>query len=161
MLFAKFVLSYFGLGFAPVASGTFGTFGAALTAWAVLVFRPEWAAQGPLLCGAMIVCASALTVLLTPIIESGVAEKDPGIIVMDEVAGYWATLLFVGPIDLTHIAAAFFVFRLFDIVKPFPANWMERLPSGWGVLLDDVVAGLYGGLLLWGIDHAGRIWTSA
>ena len=84
--------------------------------------------------------------------------KDPGIIVMDEVAGYWATLIFLPRIELTHLVAAFFIFRLFDIVKPFPANWMERLPSGFGVLLDDVVAGLYGGLLLYGVDHFASTW---
>lgn len=153
MLFARIVLSYFGCGLAPVAPGTFGTFGAALTAGAFLAWAPGLASRWPLLCGAWILVASALTILLTPVVEAGAAEKDPGVIVMDEVAGYWATLLFVQDVQPAHLAAAFFIFRFFDVVKVWPGRRLEGLPSGWGVLLDDVSAGLYGGALLWALDR--------
>ena len=71
---------------------------------------------------------------------------------MDEVAGYWATVAFVSEPRLTHLVAAFFVFRLFDIVKPWPGRALEKLPHGWGVVLDDVMAGIYGAALLFGAD---------
>jgi phosphatidylglycerophosphatase A len=99
-----------------------------------------------------VVVASALTVLLTPSVEV-TRGKDPGVIVMDEVAGYFATLLLVQRPGATHLVLAFFVFRLLDIVKPWPARAFERLPSGWGVLLDDVAAGLYGAAILLGLDR--------
>jgi phosphatidylglycerophosphatase A len=72
---------------------------------------------------------------------------------MDEVAGYWATLLFVENPGPLHLAAAFFLFRFLDVLKPWPACSLEALPSGWGVLLDDVAAGLYGGAALWALDR--------
>ncbi|MCG3134472.1 MAG: Phosphatidylglycerophosphatase A [Planctomycetes bacterium] len=153
---AKLIVSFFGFGFSPVAPGTAGTFGAAVAAWGMFELFPDLASRGHLVAAAWIVMAGALTVLLTPVIEASSGRKDPGIIVLDEVAGYWATLAFLPRIDLVHLAAAFFVFRLFDIWKPFPAGWCERLPSGWGVLLDDVVGGLYGGAVLWAVDSWAR-----
>ena len=156
MSFARLVLSYGGFGLSPKAPGTTGTFGAALTAAAILQWLPHLAANWLVLSVAAIVFASLLTVILTPVLEAETSEKDPGVIVMDEVAGYWATLLFIPHPGFTHLVAAFFIFRFLDVWKPWPACALERLPSGWGVLLDDVAAGLYGGLLLWGLDR----WTS-
>lgn len=152
MGFAEFVLSYGGCGRSPKAPGTVGTFGAAVTAAAFLHFAPALSAQWVLLAGGWVLLASALTVLLTPVLEAA-HGKDPGVIVMDEVAGYWATLLLVERPDATHLVAAFFVFRLLDVAKPWPAGRLERLPSGWGVLLDDVAAGLYGAVLLGALDR--------
>lgn len=153
MLFARIVLSYLGFGLAPVAPGTFGTLGAALTAGAFLAWAPHLTDRWQVLAGAWIVVASALTILLTPVVEAGAGKKDPGVIVLDEVAGYWATLLFLTDPQPVHLAAAFFVFRFFDVAKVWPGRWLESLPSGWGVLLDDVVAGLYGGLVLFALDR--------
>jgi phosphatidylglycerophosphatase A len=73
---------------------------------------------------------------------------DPHSFVLDEVAGQWLTLLFV-PLSahtLPCIAAGFFLFRAFDIAKPFPIRRIERLPGGWGILLDDVAAAIYAGV---------------
>lgn len=157
-MFAKLVLSYLGCGLSPKAPGTVGTAGAALTAGAFLAWAPasvtgDW----QVLAGAWIVVASLLTILLTPVLEAETGEKDPGVIVMDEVAGYWATLLFLDRPGAMHLVAAFFLFRFLDVWKPWPAGWLERLPSGWGVLLDDVAGGLYGGLMLLALDR----WTAA
>jgi phosphatidylglycerophosphatase A len=156
-MLAKLILSYGGFGLAPKASGTVGTLGAALTAGAILAWAPGLAQRWPLLCGAWIVLASALTILLTPLVEASAGEKDPGIIVMDEVAGYWATLLFVSDPGPAQLVAAFFIFRFLDVWKPWPASRLEELPSGWGVLLDDLVGGLLGGAVLWGLER----WTAA
>jgi phosphatidylglycerophosphatase A len=72
--------------------------------------------------------------------ESG--RHDPGFVVIDEVAGQWIALLF-SPADWRHGLIALILFRLFDITKPFPARQLERLPAGWGIVFDDVAAGLY------------------
>jgi len=155
MSLAQWILSYGGCGRLPVAPGTWGTLGAMITAIALFyvpALRDHWVE----LCAAWIVVATALCVLLTPEVEKDVGKKDPGVIVMDEVAGYWATLIAIPEPRLTHFAAAFFLFRLLDIVKPWPAGLLERLPSGWGVALDDVMAGLYGAAILFGADYLAR-----
>ncbi len=143
------VLAFGGLGLLPVAPGTWGTCGAAALA-AVFVARPAFLAPlgdwTTFAAGAALV-ASALTLLLVPAIER-THGKDPGVVVTDEVAGYFATLLAVPHPTPADLVAAFFVFRLLDVVKPWPARALERLPSGWGVLLDDLAAAGWGAALL-------------
>ena len=69
---------------------------------------------------------------------------DPGSIVIDEVAGQWLALVFAAPDNPWHFFAAFLLFRFFDIIKTWPASWaQDQLPGGWGVMMDDIVAGLY------------------
>jgi phosphatidylglycerophosphatase A len=153
MSFARFVLSYGGCGLLPKMPGTWGTAGAAVTAWALLTWWPGARANWPLLCVAWVLVASAVTILLTPIVEEEDKVKDPQSIVTDEVAGYWATLALVPRPDVTALVAAFFVFRFLDVWKPPPARQFERLPAGWGVLLDDVMAGVYGAAILWGLNR--------
>ena len=80
-------------------------------------------------------------------IETGV--PDNSIIVIDEIAGMWITLLFV-PMELWWIISAIVLFRILDIVKPFPIKKIERFKRGYGVMLDDVAAGIYAGIALWG-----------
>ncbi len=67
---------------------------------------------------------------------------DPSIVVIDEIVGIWITLWLV-PYSRVAIVVAFILFRLFDIVKPPPARQLERIPGGWGIMLDDVAAGIY------------------
>ena len=67
---------------------------------------------------------------------------DPSIVVIDEVVGMWITLLWL-PITPASLAIAFVAFRAMDIVKPEPARLLERIPRGWGIMLDDVMAGIY------------------
>ena len=79
---------------------------------------------------------------------------DPHAFVLDEVVGQWLTILFI-PLSslsahtLPSIAAAFFLFRAFDVSKPFPIRRIERLPAGWGIVLDDVAAAVYAGIAFW------------
>ena len=75
---------------------------------------------------------------------------DPGPVVIDEVIGMLVTLAFV-PVNLTGAIVAFVLFRLLDVVKPWPARRLEHLPGGFGVVLDDVMAGVYGNLVMWGL----------
>jgi len=76
--------------------------------------------------------------------EEYAGKKDPGIFVVDEVIGYLVTVLWMQGPSLLALTVAFFVFRFFDIFKPPPARRMERLGGGDGILLDDVIAGCYG-----------------
>ena len=73
--------------------------------------------------------------------------KDSGKIVVDEIAGMLATLFFI-PLNLKIVVIGFFLFRAFDIFKPFPVRNMENLPRGWGVMTDDVLAGVYANLVI-------------
>ena len=76
-----------------------------------------------------------------------VGRKDPGLVVVDEVAGQWITLVGM-PFTAPVVLAGFVLFRVMDIVKPWPARALERLPGGWGIMADDVAAGIYAQLLL-------------
>ena len=83
---------------------------------------------------------------------SGRAEKisgitDPSFVVIDEVAGQLITL-FLLPFSWKILIAGFILFRVFDVIKPFPARRAEKLHGGWGIMMDDVLAGLYGNILL-------------
>lgn len=157
MSFARFVLSYCGCGLLPKVPGTWGTAGAALTAWALLTWWPGAQHDWMLLCLGWVALASALTVILAPILIQEDGLTDPQTIVMDEVAGYWMTLAFARRPDVTTLVVAFFLFRFLDVVKPWPANRFESLPAGWGVLCDDLMAGLYGAAVLLGLDLLIRV----
>lgn len=81
--------------------------------------------------------------------ERALGRKDPGAIVIDEVAGMALSVLLLPPTPAV-LLAGFLLFRLFDIVKPYPANALQRLRGGIGVMIDDLVAGLYALLMLMG-----------
>jgi phosphatidylglycerophosphatase A len=89
------------------------------------------------------------------------AQADPSIVVIDEIVGMWISVAGIAP-GIAPYAAAFFLFRLFDVLKPEPARWLERLPGGWGIMLDDVVAGIYANaatrviFLLWALAGGAR-----
>jgi len=129
-----------GLGLAPVAPGTFGTLGgvalAALVAW----LCPEHYLLGVL---TLAVLAVLISVPAGNWAEKHWGAKDPGAFVLDEVAGYLVTIAWISPPKGEHFVAAFLLFRLTDIVKPWPARKMERLPGGLGIVMDDVIAGLW------------------
>ena len=134
------------VGFAPVAPGTVGS-AAAIPLFLLL----RWAGSPWLevaVCGVLVV-AGAWSARLT---ERALGVEDPGPVVIDEVVGMLVSLLFL-PGTWPVILAAFIAFRLFDIVKPWPAGRLEDVPGGWGVMADDVMAGVYANLtiqiLLW------------
>lgn len=79
--------------------------------------------------------------------ERALGVKDPGAIVVDEVAGMTLSVL-VLPLTPAVLVAGFFLFRVFDVLKPFPANVSQRLPGGLGVMVDDLIAGVYALALL-------------
>jgi len=133
------VATSLGVGYVPVASGTFGS-AAGLVLWAVLP-------------STLVVQATAIVVLFVVGSWSGsVAERhfgrtDPGEVVVDEVMGMLLTLFLTG-VGWTGAVAGFFLFRVFDIVKPFPARRLEHLPGGVGVMADDAMAAIYANIAL-------------
>ena len=139
--FALRLATLFGAGRAPVASGTAGTLAALPVVVVAAVGLPAWGyAAATLLVAALAIWSSGEA-------ARQLARHDPGQVVIDEAAGLFVTLLMV-PIDAASVAAGFFLFRLFDVLKPPPARQAERLPGGWGIVLDDLIAGLYANLLL-------------
>ena len=95
----------------------------------------------------MLVVVTALGVWAADEAERALGAKDPGAIVVDEVAGMTLSVLALPPTPGV-LLAGFLLFRLFDVLKPFPANVAQRLPGGVGVMIDDVIAGLYALALL-------------
>ena len=125
---------------APFAPGTFGTLPAVPLAWALGLLSP-WAMPA----GALLVFALGLVFTKTAIAATG--AKDPGLVTIDEVAGYLVTLC-AAPVTPWTLAAAFVLFRFFDIAKPWPVKRFEGLPGAMGVMADDVAAGVYAALCL-------------
>ena len=124
------------VGWLPVAPGTWGS--AAGVGLLLLVRRSgEAGAEAVLL--ALVLACGVWSATLT---ERHYGRRDPGAIVIDEVAGMLIALFWI-PVTWLGILVGFLAFRVFDIAKPFPAGAAERLPAGWGVMADDVVAGLY------------------
>ncbi|SMC91643.1 phosphatidylglycerophosphatase [Desulfocicer vacuolatum DSM 3385] len=129
------------VGYAPVAPGTWGTLVGIPLIFLCSVLPLSWQTFAVVLfiMGAVWIAQEA-----EPIFE----KKDPGAIVIDEIAGYLVALVGL-PVTFTSLLAGFLLFRFFDIVKPFPIRYFERQFSGGaGVVLDDIFAGLYTGLVL-------------
>jgi phosphatidylglycerophosphatase A len=131
---------WFGCGHVPYAPGTAGTLGAIPL---YLLLRPH--GIGAVAAAAVVVIA--IGVWAATRVERSTGLHDPQIVCIDEVAGVLCTYLGATP-DLTGLIAGFVVFRALDVLKPWPAVRASRLQGGWGVVLDDVIAGLWGALLL-------------
>lgn len=82
-------------------------------------------------------------------------KKDPGLVVVDEVIGQWITIAGASTLNWKSWVLAFILFRLFDIWKPPPARQLERLPGGTGIVADDVMAGIYGAIVIFIAGHFG------
>ena len=128
-----------GVGYVPVASGTFGA-AVGLLLWYVLP-------AGPVAQGAAIVLLFALGSWSGTVAEEHFGAPDPGAVVIDEVMGMLITLFMV-PVGWKGAVVAFLLFRVFDVIKPYPADRLERLPGGVGVMADDGMAAVYANLAL-------------
>lgn len=136
------IATFFGAGLGKPGPGTWGSV-AALLLWALAGIALHASAQTLLILligGIVLSIAAGVPAATIAARESG--RHDPGFVVIDEVSGQWIALLF-SPADWKHGLIALILFRLFDITKPFPARQLERLPEGWGIVFDDVAAGLY------------------
>jgi len=142
--------TWFGCGLSPAAPGTAGS----LAALAIAI--PLHYVYGS---GRLTFLLLAAILLFPGIWAADVVAKregvqDPGLVVVDEVIGQWITLAAAPVFNWKTWLLAFALFRIFDIWKPPPARQFERLPGGWGIVADDVMAGLYGAL---GIFILGRL----
>ncbi len=136
-----------GFGYSPFAPGTVGTL-PAVGIFLAIVFIAQPEDQTPLL-GAALALSCILSVVLGSWAEKHWSRKDPRHFVMDEVAGFFLTvLLFRVPNPLVTAAWAFIMTRAFDVIKLWPAWKLEVLPAGWGMLMDDLAASLYAALAL-------------
>lgn len=127
----------------PVAPGTWGSAAAVLLAPFLLL---SVTVPYRLLILAVVFVIGSLAATRA---EEHYGCKDPGAVVIDEVLGQWLTFAFFPVVPLWQIIAGFFLFRAFDILKPPPVKQAEDgFPSGWGVMADDAVAGIYAGLVL-------------
>jgi phosphatidylglycerophosphatase A len=141
-LWAWTVATFFGAGFGKPGPGTWGSIAAVLL-WAAESMLRHPSAH-TMLVGLLIwiALAIALGVPASTIVARESGRHDPGFVVIDEVAGQWIALL-GSRASWQHALIALLLFRLFDITKPFPARQLEALPEGWGIVFDDVAAGLY------------------
>jgi phosphatidylglycerophosphatase A len=89
--------------------------------------------------------------------EALLGERDPGVVVVDEIAGQMVSLLFL-PITVRTLVIGFGLFRILDVLKPWPANRLEDLPGGSGIMADDLMVGLYANLILHGLSRFGPAW---
>jgi phosphatidylglycerophosphatase A len=141
---ANLLSSWFGCGYAPFAPGTAGS----LAGLAIAIPLHEFAGFAwwhfLLLAGA----GFAPAVWSATLTARGLKLKDPGVVVVDEVLGQWIALAGANHMNWKSYAAAFALFRLFDIWKPPPVRQLESLPEGYGIVADDVMAGGYAGLVL-------------
>lgn len=141
----NWVATWFGCGLMVPAPGTWGTLGGMPFALAFM------ALGGPALLAIAIVAIIPIGLWATRSFEEETQTHDSSIIVVDEVAGIWIALLPAG-LDPILFVAGFFLFRLFDIVKAGPVGWADRkLPGAWGVMADDLIAGVFAALCLWAI----------
>lgn len=143
----KFFLLFasgFGSGYSPFASGTVGS---AVAVVLYLLFQPLLGPAHPVLGLIFLLTFWAFSVHCAEVAEKYYGKKDDGRVVIDEFLGQWITLFLV-PLNLWTPVAAFFIFRIFDIAKPFPAGWSQKLRGGVGIVMDDLIAGIYGCVLM-------------
>jgi len=164
--FTTLVVTFFGSGMSPKAPGTMGSLAAAIVAYPMAFFFQSHLGQDEVLYiggtnfGIFIsltFLAAALFVFFAaiPFVKKAMKDtgtEDPGWIVIDEVCGIFMALAFVPCDVIIHspwiLALAFGLFRFFDILKPLGIHKMEKLPGAWGVMADDLLGGIYAGIIL-------------
>ena len=135
------VFTFGGLGGLPRFPGTWGTLGAALLYLAARLLIP-WDAVLFWGTGAAALVVAAASVPLGRSAQEAFGEKDPRQFVLDEVAGFFVSIMLLGSYSVGVGVAAFVFFRILDIFKPWPIRKLETVAGGWGILLDDLAAGL-------------------
>jgi len=136
--------TWFGCGYSPAAPGTAGSAAGIPIAWALISLggtSPLWLVP--------------LTVVMTPVAiwaagatARDLGNEDPGLVVVDEVLGQWLTAAAISHVTWQSYVLAFALFRIFDITKPWPIRKLERLHGGLGIVADDLLAGVYGAVIM-------------
>ena len=151
----RLLTSCFGLGWLPVAPGSWGSLPSAIIFGLACYFGGS-ATVTVLLMIALIIAGSFVCVKFSHVAIAATGNEDPNEVVADEVAGQALTFLAMpllmanvsGGQIVSIVALGYFLFRLFDTVKPWPSYRLEELPDGWGILADDLMAGVYAGIAL-------------
>ena len=147
---AVFLATAGGAGYVPVAPGTAGSAVGVL----LYVLTWKWTLTGQL---ALLVVVSIVGVWASDQAARHFGREDPGPVVIDEVAGQLLTLIVAGG-SLVTLVLGFLLFRVLDIVKPWPAGRFEHLPGGLGIMADDLMAGVYGRLILMAVASLAPAW---
>ena len=159
------IVTFFGSGMSPKAPGTMGSLAAAIVAYPMAILSSKYWFQythvineqptGTRTYGLFLVAALIVFFASIPFVNKAMKDtgtEDPGWIVIDEVCGIFMSLAFIpAEIILAHpwiLAIAFGLFRFFDILKPLGIHKMEKLPGAWGVMADDLLGGVYAGIVL-------------
>ena len=144
---ARIISTGLAVGYSPLAPGTMGSLVILIVYW----ICPE---MNSLQLLSVIIGLTVLGIYTATVTEREMQNKfgqdkghDPGIIVIDEIIGMLIALFSLPKTSLFMIIA-FILFRIFDIMKPYPARRMEKLPAGWGIVMDDVIAGIYANLVI-------------
>ena len=145
---AFLIATWFGCGYAPKAPGTAGSLAGLLIAMAL-----HYMGYGRGMLLALTAILMAPGIWSASVVARETNTTDPHIVVVDEVIGQWITLAGAATFNWKTWIAAFALFRVLDVWKPAPARQFESLPGGWGIVADDVMAGLYGALGIFVLDH--------
>jgi phosphatidylglycerophosphatase A len=141
MNLARLIAAGLGTGYAPIAPGTVASAAATVVGAALFAVSP-WV---------LALAAIAVAIGGYGAVVRARPEGDPGWVVIDEVAGQWLAMLGLAHLSWTGCLLAFLLFRLFDITKPGPVGWADRQHNAFGIMADDIVAGLIAALLLLGL----------
>ena len=142
---AALLATWFGCGYSPVAPGTAGSLGAL----AVAVPLHLYAGAGPVAIGLLGVAILLPGIWAADVTARAVKREDPGLVVIDEVSGQWITLAGATHLNWKSWLLGFLIFRILDVIKPPPVRQFEDFPGGVGIMMDDVMAGIYGALVLY------------
>jgi phosphatidylglycerophosphatase A len=145
----RLLTSCFGLGWLPLAPGTWGSLPPVLL-FALMCYFGSTTLTISITMIVSALVGSVICIKFAPAIIAVTNKTDPREIVVDEFSGQAVTFLFIVAIPISNIwvtgLLGFLLFRFFDILKPWPIHKLEKLPSGWGILLDDLLAGVYAGI---------------
>ena len=139
-LLIRLYVTFFFLGNSPVAPGTTGTLGA------ILLFFFLTFVSFPIYIVFLLIL-TAFSIFMSSLAVKIYNSKDPGQIVIDEVCGYLFTMVLI-PFSWGYVITGFLLFRILDILKPYPIRNIEKLRDGYGIVLDDVLAGIYANILM-------------
>ncbi len=145
MWFKELLFTGFYTGYSPFMSGTMGT------VLAALLYIIEQRLLGSNGCLANVLVVIVLMYPSFRLAEDGekfFGTKDSSRIVIDEIIGFWVAMLFL-PYSFMIVLFGFFIFRFLDIIKPFPINRLEKVKGGTGIMIDDILAGVYTNIILW------------
>ncbi len=141
---AGLIATWFGCGLFPVAPGTAGSAAAVVIAWLLV----DYAGWKPLWLAPLAAVVSVPGVWAAGATARRLKVEDPRRVVVDEVVGQWLSLAGATALNWKSLAAGFLLFRVFDIFKPTPVHQLEALPGGYGIVADDLMAGVYAALVL-------------